>query len=99
MEENFYFIELFEKYKDLLTKKQKDIFEMHYSFDLSLSEIAEEKNITRQNVSDAIKSAKEKLVEYENILQIKGKSDKVLGLLEGKINQDLYDKIKDIIGK
>ena len=99
MEENFYLIELFEKYKDLLTKKQKEIFEMHHLFDLSLSEIAEEKSITRQNVSDAIKGAKEKLIEYENTLQIKAKSDKILGLLDGKINQDLFDEIKEIIGK
>lgn len=98
MEENFYYIELFEIYKDLLTDKQKDIFSMHFLLDLSLSEIAEEKEITRQNVSDTIKNAKEKLSEYESILKI-SKKNKELTELSSKLDKDSAQKILDIVGR
>ena len=99
MEEKFYLTELFEIYKLLLTDNQREIFEMHYIFDLSLSEIAEEKGVTRQNVSDAIKNAKEKLIGFENALTIKEKEDAIISLLDNGDNKENAEKIKAIIGR
>ena len=99
MEEKFYLTELFEIYKLLLTDNQREIFEMHYIFDLSLSEIAEEKGVTRQNVSDAIKNAKEKLIGFENALKIKEKEDAIISLLDNGDNKGNAEKIKAIIGR
>ena len=39
---------LFDFYGDMLTDKQRDVVELYYDNDLSLSEIAENEGITRQ---------------------------------------------------
>lgn len=55
-------------YGKLLTKKQFEFINDYYNNDLSLSEIAENNNITRQAVRDIIKKGERKLFEYEEKL-------------------------------
>ena len=74
MQKDFEFIELFEIYKGLLTERQRELFSSHYYYDLSLSEIAEPDGNTRQSVYAALKTVKEKLCEYEELLQIHKKN-------------------------
>jgi len=57
-------------YGNLLTNQQKEIMKSYYIYNLSLKEIAEEKDISRTAVSDAIKVSTKKLEEYENSLKI-----------------------------
>jgi hypothetical protein len=57
-----------EFYGNLLTKKQYEIIEDYYNNDLSLSEIAENNQITRQAVRDILKKGEKKLFEYEEKL-------------------------------
>ena len=59
---------LFDFYGDLLTEKQKELFDLYYNHDLSLSEIAEQVNITRQGVRDSIVRAKHALQTMESNL-------------------------------
>lgn len=59
---------LFDFYGDILTEKQRDVVELYYDDDLSLSEIAENQGITRQGVRDAIKRAEAQLLEMEERL-------------------------------
>ncbi len=61
---------LLEFYGKLLTKKQAQFIEDYYNNDLSLSEIAENENITRQAVRDIIKKGEKKLFEYEEKLEV-----------------------------
>lgn len=61
---------LIEIYGKLLTERQVDILDNYYNMDLSLSEIAENNNITRQAVRDIIKKGEKKLFEFEEKLQI-----------------------------
>lgn len=63
-------------YGELLTEKQLNILEDYYNMDLSLSEIAENNNITRQAVRDIIKKGEKKLFEFEEKLQIMKKMQK-----------------------
>ncbi len=55
-------------YGDMLTEKQRDMIELYYDDDLSLSEIAENEGITRQGVRDSIKRAESQLLEMEDRL-------------------------------
>ena len=55
-------------YGKLLTNKQFEFLNDYYNNDLSLSEIAENNNITRQAVRDIIKKGENKLFEYEEKL-------------------------------
>ena len=52
-----------------LKKKQFEYINDYYNNDLSLSEIAENENITRQAVRDNIKKGEKKLFEYEEKLE------------------------------
>ena len=59
---------LWQIYGKLLTDKQYEYIDYYYNEDLSLSEIAENDNITRQAVRDIIKKGERKLFEYEEKL-------------------------------
>ena len=59
---------LWQIYGKLLTEKQYEYIDYYYNNDLSLSEIAENDNITRQAVRDIIKKGERKLFEYEEKL-------------------------------
>ena len=61
-------------YGKLLTDKQYEFIDDYYNNDLSLSEIAENNNITRQAVRDVIKKGEIKLFEYEEKLAIMEKT-------------------------
>ena len=68
MEEKIKIGILFGIYGELLTKKQYELLNDYYNNDLSLSEIAENNNITRQAVNDVINKGKNKLIEIEEKL-------------------------------
>ena len=65
MEKNIKISILLDIYGKLLTQKQRELLNDYYNNDLSLSEIAENENITRQAVRDNLKKGENKLFEYE----------------------------------
>ena len=98
MEKNVKLSILCELYGELLTKKQYQIINDYYNNDLSLSEIAQNNNITRQAVRDILKKGENKLFEYEEKLNFmkrtlnqEKKIQKVLSELT-KIQEDYSDK-------
>ena len=64
---------LYDFYGKLLSEKQFQIIELYYIYDLSLSEIGEELDITKQGVSDTLKRAEKKLFQFEDTLGLAGK--------------------------
>ena len=68
MEKNVKISILCDLYGKLLTEKQFEFLNDYYNNDLSLSEIAENNQITRQAVRDIIKKGEKKLFEYEEKL-------------------------------
>ena len=61
---------LFDFYGELLTDHQKEIYEQFALEDLSLSEIAEMKGISRQGVHDLVKRCQKTLEGYEMKLHL-----------------------------
>lgn len=84
---------LLDLYGRLLTKHQYEIMSDYYYCDLSLSEISEERKITRTAVQDAIKTASKKLHNFEEILGI----CRVFDANKTKETADLIDKIEEEI--
>lgn len=74
MEKKVQFGMLCEMYKNLLTKRQQSILNDYFNEDLTLTEIAENNNITRQAVNDIVKKGESKLLEYEQKLGIMKKT-------------------------
>ena len=62
------YTELLSLYQNLLSKTQKEILEDYFFYNLSFSEIAENRQISRSAVEDAIKKGKKKLDNYEEQL-------------------------------
>ena len=98
MEKNVEISMLCELYGKLLTEKQYEFIDDYYNNDLSLSEIAENNDITRQAVRDIIKKGEKKLFEYEEklmfmkrMLNQEKRIEKVLLELT-KIQKDYSDK-------
>ncbi len=57
---------LFDFYGEVLTDRQKEFYDLYYNEDLSLTEIAENYNMSRQGVRDAIVRAEATLTELED---------------------------------
>ena len=90
-------INLYDVYKDLLTEKQKDYFESYYYNDMSLSEIAEQYEISRQGVHDLLKRCDKILNDYENKLHLVEKFMKIKQSA-GEIHRvlDEMDALEDV---
>ena len=81
---------LWQIYGKLLTEKQYKVLNDYYNEDLSLSEIAEINNISRQGVRDIIKKGEAKLFEYEEKLEIMKKTqenEKTLQLIFSQLSK------------
>lgn len=77
-------------YGKLLTEKQYQVLDDYYNNDLSLSEIAENLNITRQAVRDNIKKGENKLFEYEEKLDVMKKTinqEEKIAIILSEINK------------
>ncbi len=94
---NFDYSELFSIYKGLLTKKQADVFSLHIECDLSLGEISELNNVSRQGVSDTINKTKEILLGYESKLKLLEKKRRLIKLQQSITNDDIKSEISKIL--
>ena len=65
---DLHFGRLLDRYSSLLTEIQREITDLYYNYDLSLAEIAEQKNCSRQSVSDCLAQCRKKIEWYEEKL-------------------------------
>ena len=70
VEQNIEYGMLLDIYGDLLSERQYEIISSYVNNDMSLSEIANNFNISRSAVLDALNTAKRKLNEFESKLKL-----------------------------
>lgn len=87
---------LYDYYSELLTDKQKYYFEDYYFNNLSLQEIAENNNVSRNAVHKSLKDIIDKLHYYEDKLKLYEKGKEINKLIEN-IDENLKNKIKELI--
>ena len=99
MEEKIRISMLLQIYGKLLTEKQFEFMDYYYNEDLSLSEIAENQNITRQAVREILAKSKNKLEEYEQKVMFYEKINKINPLLDNleKTNKKEIQEIRKIL--
>ena len=68
MKDDLHFLRLWDLYSPLLTATQREITNLYFNFDLSLGEIAEQKGVSRQSVSDCLQKCRKQLEKYEEKL-------------------------------
>ena len=96
MDNRLYLIDLYDLYGELLTDKQQSYFEDYYFDNLTLQEIADNSNISRNAVHKQIKEAEDKLNHLENILNIYEKNKRIKEICRN-LNSDVKNKILDIL--
>lgn len=79
---------LLDMYGPLLTDKQRRCMEMYFDMDLSLSEIGEELQISRQGAYDMLSRASKSLESYEQRLRFLARMDGV---------QEKLDRVGDLL--
>lgn len=94
MEKNVEISMLCQIYGKVLTEKQYEVLNDYYNNDLSLSEIAENNNITRQAVRDIIKKGENKLYELEERI---GFMNKILE--EEKVLANIQEHLTEVLNR
>ena len=102
------YLELADIYGKALTEKQREIISDYYALDYSLTEMAENRGVSRQAVHYALKQAEDSLIDYEAnfgfhafLLELNSKLEDIDGSgseqIEGKIGE-IADFIRSSYG-
>lgn len=97
MDERNNLIILYDYYGGLLSDKQKEYFEQYYFENLSLSEMAENLNISRNAIHKVLKNINIKLHKYEEILKLKEKNQKLEKIINKIPDENIKNQIKEIL--
>ena len=76
-EKNMRYCLLLDFYGEVLSENQREMMDLYYNEDFSLSEIADEIGITRQGVRDAVRRAEESLDTLEEKLGLIARFDRL----------------------
>lgn len=87
---------LYDYYGELLTDKQRLYFEDYYFDNLSLQEIADNNNISRNAVHNSLKDIVNKLNYYEDKLKLYEKGKEINKLIEN-MDENVKKRIKELI--
>ncbi len=87
---------LYDYYGELLTDKQKKYFIDYYFENLSLSEMSENYDISRNAIHKNLKETEEKLLYYEKVLKLYEKNKKIKKIINN-LDDDLKNKLLELI--
>lgn len=101
---------LYDFYGQVLTERQQQIFQMYYLEDLSLGEIAEQLDISRQAVHDLVRRSERTLLDLEAKLQFVARfqqeqailrqvRSELNALLEAASDSELAGKLRMILNR
>lgn len=96
LEDIIYLSNLYDYYHVLLTEKQCLYFEEYYFNNLTLSEISENYNISRNAVHKNIKETSSKLVELEEKMHLLEKAKRIRGIIK-ELDDSLKEQIEEWI--
>lgn len=94
MEDIILYTNLFDCYSTLLTLKQQEYFKAYYFDNLTLQEIAINDNVSRNAIHKSLKDTIDKLLMYEEKLQIYKKKKLILNLIK---DEKLKEEIINIL--
>ena len=93
---DMHYVELFDYYGELFTDKQKEYFTDYYFNNLTLQEIADNNNVSRNAVHKNIKDILSKLDYYEEKLNLYTNKKKIEKIIKD-LDVDLKTKIEELI--
>lgn len=96
MDNQVYMNTLYDYYGTLLTEKQQLYFEDYYLNNLTLAEISENYQISRNAVHKQLKEAEAKLEYYEEKLNLFQKYQEICRLLSG-FDDKIKERIKELV--
>lgn len=92
---------IFDLYGKLLSEDRQKIMSAYFEFNMTLAEIAKERNISRQAVLDAIDKSCQKLDEYEAALALLEKNERLARslneILAGECSDETRSKVEKIL--
>ena len=94
MKDDLRFLSLLDLYSPLLTPTQREIADLYFNYDLSLGEIAEQKGVSRQSVSDCLQKCRKQLERYEEKLSFNKTVDALNAEIDG-LRKKLEEKETD----
>lgn len=96
MNERDYIIILYDYYGCLLSDKQRSYFEAYYFDNLTLSEISENEDVSRNAIHKMIKNVESKLIWYEEKLHLYTKENRIKEILDESNDDILKKKIEEL---
>ena len=96
MDNRTYLTILYDYYGELFTEKERIYFEEYYFSNFSLSEIAENHQVSRNAIHKSIKSVQEKLENYEEKLKLYNNQQKINKLISEIKDEEIKKKLEDL---
>lgn len=97
MDTRNYLIILYDFYGELFNEKQRLYFENYYLENLSLGEISENLNISRNAIHKVLQSMEEKLLFYEKKLELYKKNKIICDIIETIEDNKIKEQLKGLI--
>lgn len=97
MDRRIYLNNLYDYYKGLFTERQQEYFEEYYYNNLSLSEIAENNNVSRNAIHNQVKIVETRLEELENILGLYKKKEQIIDLIFNEVSEQTLEKVENLL--
>lgn len=97
MENREHIIILYDYYGELFSLVQRKYFEAYYFDNLSLSEISENENKSRNAIHKSIKAVVKKLYEYEEKLKLYEKDKKIKKIILDVDDKNIKKRLEELL--